>query len=579
MMFKVKRKPLLGAVLVLTSIGVTTSCIDNSYDLDKDIDMTINVGGEYLAFPIGSTEKITMDKIIEINDGDDLQVVNGEYHLLKYDDIDKTTTTVKLVDVDKSTNSISSISVINENEFPTNADYTAENVKSSGFIDTEATGIDPAVIEIGSLTATGDVNLTIKFKLNGELIYDEATIKTMEIEFPKFLQFKEQLTDNKYIISNKKIDKNNGLEVVLHVTGFTFGAKYGEGKKVDAATNTFSLHEAVNVKTTVEVTGIDLSHKASLSITPQVILDKMTVNSMYGTVKPDMNVEPTEVELSNLPDFLQDDDVKLDITNPIFSFKANNPLNTDIELDGIMTGYKDGKVTKSVKIGSGNGGNSIILKPSGQDKQTISLTRIATTLDGATNVVVPNLNDIIETIPDRISVKLNPAVKSDNYYTVGLGQDYILDSEYDIDVPLSFGSGLQIVYKDSIDDLNSDLEDIDFKKAVIAITADNIIPLQLEIKDNNVIPKDLNGKKIDDIKVTVAGTIKESKDGKTVATSQLTITLEETKDGAIGNLEKLVFKVTAVPGQATNVQLRSDQWMQLKDMKLKVPNGIKIDLN
>lgn len=401
----------------------------------------------------------------------------------------------------------------------------------------------------------------------------------MEIEFPKFLQFKEQLTDNKYIISNKKIDKNNGLEVVLHVTGFTFGAKYGEGKKVDAATNTFSLHEAVNVKTTVEVTGIDLSHKASLSITPQVILDKMTVNSMYGTVKPDMNVEPTEVELSNLPDFLQDDDVKLDITNPIFSFKANNPLNTDIELDGIMTGYKDGKVTKSVKIGSGNGGNSIILKPSGQDKQTISLTRIATTLDGATNVVVPNLNDIIETIPDRISVKLNPAVKSDNYYTVGLGQDYILDSEYDIDVPLSFGSGLQIVYKDSIDDLNSDLEDIDFKKAVIAITADNIIPLQLEIKDNNVIPKDLNGKKIDDIKVTVAGTIKESKDGKTVATSQLTITLEETKDGAIGNLEKLVFKVTAVPGQATNVQLRSDQWMQLKDMKLKVPNGIKIDLN
>lgn len=258
---------------------------------------------------------------------------------------------------------------------------------------------------------------------------------------------------------------------------------------------------------------------------------------MCGTVKPDMNVEPTEVELSNLPDFLQDDDVKLDITNPIFSFKANNPLNTDIELDGIMTGYKDGKVTKSVKIGSGNGGNQIILKPSGQDKQTISLTRIKTTLDGAANVVVPNLNDIIETIPDRISVKLNPAVKSDNYYTVGLGQDYILDSEYDIDVPLSFGSGLQIVYKDSIDDLNSDLEDIDFKKAVIAITADNIIPLQLEIKDNNVIPKDLNGKKINDIKVTVAGTIKESKEGKTVATSQLTITLEETKDGAIGNLE------------------------------------------
>ena len=38
-----------------------------------------------------------------------------------------------------------------------------------------------------------------------------------------------------------------------------------------------------------------------------------------------MDVKPTEVELTNLPDFLQDEEVKLDITNPVFSFKANNP--------------------------------------------------------------------------------------------------------------------------------------------------------------------------------------------------------------------------------------------------------------
>lgn len=70
-MLNTKRKPLIGVVLLLTSLGVTTSCIDNSYDLKKDIDMTINVGGEHLAIPVGYTEKITLDKIIEIDEGDE----------------------------------------------------------------------------------------------------------------------------------------------------------------------------------------------------------------------------------------------------------------------------------------------------------------------------------------------------------------------------------------------------------------------------------------------------------------------------------------------------------------------------
>ena len=585
MMLNTRRKPLIGAVILLTSLGVTTSCIDNSYDLDKDIDMTISVGGEHLAFPVGNTEKITLDKIIEVNAGDDLQVLeNGEYHLLKQDDIDQTTTTVEVVEVKGSTNEISEIGVVNESSFPTTANIETDEIRSTGTIDTKATGIDKAVIEIGGLTAKTNTNLDIQFLLSGELAYNTATIKKMVITFPAFLQFKEGqdgLKGNTYTIENRQIDKSNGLTIQLHVTGYLFGTKSGEGKTVieENGDRIISIeNEEIEVKTVVEVKGIDLNKQASLSINPTAILAPMAVAEVSGTIKPEMNVDPTEVELSNLPDFLQDDDVKLDITNPIFSFNANNPLNTDIEMDGVMTGYKNGKVTKSVKIGSGNGGNPIILKPSGQEKQTISLTRISTTIAGATTVVVPNLNDLIETIPDRIKVELEPSVKTNDYYTVGLGKSYILDSEYNIDIPLNFGEHLTIVYKDSIDDLNSDLEDIDFKKAVIAITADNTIPLQLEIKPDNVTPKDLNGNKIADIKVTVAGTIAES-DGKAVSTSQLTITLEETKEGAVSKLEELVFKVTAVPGQATNVQLRSDQWMQLKDMKLKVPNGIKIDLN
>lgn len=585
-MLNTKRRPFIATALLLTSLGVTTSCIDNSYDLNKDIDMTVNVGGEHLAIPVGYTEQITLDKIIELDEGDDLQLVNGEYHLLKSDKIDETNTSVKMVTVNESSNPINSINVLNNVDYFQPGDVTVEDIESEGSVNTEAHGIDEAVIEIGSLTANTPAKLTLSFEINktSSISYSDVTIDKMTITFPDFIKFEEGqsgLNGQVLTISNETLHSPTYTKY-LNISKYVFGEKYGDGNKVKEE-NGDRIIKIENQKITVktDVTVHQAQGTGSLSITPTAILAAMTVSEVNGTIKPDMDVKPTEVELTNLPDFLQDEEVKLDITNPVFSFKANNPLNEEIEMDGIMTGYKNGKVTKTVKIGSGNGGVPIKLKPSGNKQQTISIVRNEKTVveTGATKVIVPNLNDIIETIPDRISVELKPAVKTDDYYTVNLGQDYVLNSEYNIDIPLSFGSGLKIVYEETIDDFDLDLEDVDIKKAIISITADNTIPLKMEIKNENVSALDVNGNKITDINVTVEGTITESKDGKSIATSQLNINLVSTKEGAISKLDGLFFKVTAVPGQATDVQLLSSQWMQLKDMKLKIPNGIKVDLN
>ena len=586
MMLNTKRRPFIATALLLTSLGVTTSCIDNSYDLNKDIDMTVNVGGEHLAIPVGYTEQITLDKIIELDEGDDLQLVNGEYHLLKSDKIDETNTSVKMVTVNESSNPINSINVLNNVDYSQPGDVTVEDIESEGSVNTEAHGIDEAVIEIGSLTANTPAKLTLSFEINktNSISYSDVTIDKMTITFPDFIKFEEGqsgLNGQVLTISNETLSSST-YTIDLYISKYVFGEKYGDGNKVKEE-NGDRIIKIENQKITVktDVTVHQAQGTGSLSITPTAILAAMTVSEVNGTIKPDMDVKPTEVELTNLPDFLQDEEVKLDITNPVFSFKANNPLNEEIEMDGIMTGYKNGKVTKTVKIGSGNGGVPIKLKPSGNKQQTISIVRNGKTVveTGATKVIVPNLNDIIETIPDRISVELKPAVKTDDYYTVNLGQDYVLNSEYNIDIPLSFGSGLKIVYEETIDDFDLDLEDVDIKKAIISITADNTIPLKMEIKNENVSALDVNGNKITDINVTVEGTITESKDGKSIATSQLNINLVSTKEGAISKLDGLFFKVTAIPGQATDVQLLSSQWMQLKDMKLKIPNGIKVDLN
>ena len=585
MMLNTKKRPLMAAALLLTSFGITTSCIDNSYDLNKDIDMTISAGGEHLAIPVGYTEKITLDKIIELDEGDDLQIVDGEYHLLKKDNIDETNTSVKLVTVNESSNPIEPIRIISGNHDSDVYDILISNAESEGFINAEAHGVDKAVIEIGSLAADMPTTLTLKLKLSGEISTSLVKVGTMTITFPNFIQFEKEngLNGQTLTMTDVQIEPYSGFTKELKINKYVFGKEYGEGNRVDEE-NGDRILKIENQEIKIEMQGINVttpSGNGSLNITPTITLAEMAVSEVYGTIQPDIDVKPTEVELNNLPDFLQDDEIRLDITNPVFSFNANNPLNTDVEMDGVLTGYKDGKVTKIVKIGSGNGGASITLKPSGDKQQTISIVRDEQTVveANATKVVVPNLNDIIETIPDHINVELKPVVKTEQYYTVNLGQDYTLNSAYDIDIPLSFGSNLKIVYEETLDNFDLDLEDVDIKKAVLSINAVNTIPLAMEIKNDNVSALDANGNVIKDIDVTVEGTITESKDGKTEVSSALNVNLNETAEGAISKLDGLKLKITAVPGQATDVQLLSTQWMQLKDMKLKIPNGIKVDLN
>lgn len=582
-MLNTKKRPLMAAALLLTSLGITTSCIDSSYDLNKDIDMTISAGGEHLAIPVGYTEKITLDKIIELDEGDDLQIVDGEYHLLKKDNIDETNTSVGTVTVAESKNIIDAIPLIYSVSTP-GANIIIPDKQSEGKINAEARGVDKAVIEIGSLAADMPTTLTLKFELGGGISIERVDIKTMTITFPDFIQFENEngLNGQTLTMTNVQIEPS-GFTKELKINKYAFGNTYGEGNRVEEE-NGDRILKIENQKITIEMQDIYANNPQgsdSLSITPTVTLSEMAVSEVYGTIQPDIDVKPTEVELNNLPDFLQDDEIRLDITNPVFSFNANNPLNTDVEMDGVLTGYKDGKVTKTVKIGSGNGGASITLKPSGDKQQTISIVRDEKTVveANATKVVVPNLNDIIETIPDRINVELKPAVKTEQYYTVNLGQDYTLNSAYDIDIPLSFGSNLKIVYEETLENFDLDLEDVDIEKAVLSINAVNTIPLAMEIKNENVSALDANGNVIKDIDVTVEGTITESKDGKTEVSSTLNVNLNETAEGAISKLDGLKLKITAVPGQATDVQLLSTQWMQLKDMKLKIPNGIKVDLN
>ena len=581
-MCKVKKMyPLWG--LLLSFPLWTVSCVDNKYDLDKDIDMTINVGGEHLTIPAGSSDTAYLSKIIEVEEGDILQpdAATRVYHLTKRDDIDVDPTTVKEVTI-SSANTDLKQELVGSGDGGSGSKTTELDVKNN--LRAEASDIDEALIELGALGAKTPTSLTLAFEFlnTGNLTFGSVTAKNLEIQLPDFLMFEKGEVEegNKLILNNEEL-KN--AQKVLHVIGYQFGGKAGEGEIPDK-NRTITINGLVTMQGQVVTSGINGS--GSLTMTLDVTLEEMTANSVTGVIQPEIKAETTNIELNDLPDFLKDEETRMDITNPVILLRAENQLETPVEVDAVLTPMKgnaqiDGK---EVKVGSGYGKTPVVLA---SGKNVIALSRTGEcTIEGVTsNVKVEDINDLLETIPDDIEVDLQPVVRNEGYYTAELGRAYEMPSSYEVDVPLSFEQNLNIVYNDSVQDLNKDLNDLDkviLKKANVLLTVDNAIPLKLQLKPENVLIKDVYGNELTAVKKTIEEDkqyVTESTDGEKPVTSELVLNLTSEDTAFLSKIDRICFKLTAVPGSATGVPLKDTQWLKVISIKLSVPGGVNVDLN
>ena len=579
-MCKVKKMYPLWGVLLSFPLW-TVSCVDNKYDLDKDIDMTVNVGGEYLTIPAGSSDTTFLSKIIEVEEGDMLQpdVTTHVYHLTKKDDISVEPTVVAQVTINGAETSLekglAEFSIGDEVEETVDVELDESNS-----LEAVADDIDEALKELGALEAQTPATMTVTFGFDGGLKFDEVKAKNLKVKFPDFLVFeKGEVEEGNTLTLNETLSTTPRK---LNVIGYRFGDKPGEG--IPVVDGNISIKKEVFMQGVVQV--VNASGSGELKMTMYVTLDEMTVNSVTGVIQPNIEAETTKIELNDLPDFLKDEDTRLDITNPVILLKADNPLETDVEIDAVLTPKKNNVNIEGheVKIGTGYGQNKVALIPG---TNIIALSRTGEcSIEGVTeNIKVEDINNLLETIPDDIDVNLQPIVRNENYYNAELGKEYDLPASYEVDVPLSFEQGLNIVYNDSVQDLNKDLNDLDkvsLKNAKIMLSVDNAIPLKLQLKAENVQIKDVYGNELTAVKKTMEEDkqyVTESTDGEKPATSELVLSLTSDDTAFLSKIDRICFKITAVPGSATGVPLKDTQWLKVTSVKLSVPGGVNVDLN
>ena len=307
---------------------------------------------------------------------------------------------------------------------------------------------------------------------------------------------------------------------------------------------------------------------------------QIVVTHVEGRLNPDIEEQTSTVNIGNdVPDFLDDDRVKILLNNPTIALTVANNINIRGIVSGQLTAtYKDGS-KKVMALKKTQQGNDIRINEhtGAVTEKTVSkivICRKAGNEAGVQYVVKDGTgakeageteNDIakiLERIPESLFFKFNTT--SDLSYTAkidlcnpqepwsGHGRSYELQPSYDFVAALNMDEGSTIVYNDTISDWNKEISDNDIDlvtgtKVEANAKIINRTPMKLYLEP---VAIDKNKKVMSNVKVTVTT---EHQDAKgffvpsaigTDDTNSITVTATA-DEGALKNLDGMIFHVIA----------------------------------
>ena len=551
--------PLL-ACLLLSPLAFT-SCTDDHYDLNE-VDSTIGVGSDGLRLPTSSTDEIQLSDVLELNESDVVKIQeNGDY-MFEQDGGDVTPARPKIDIIQISKQSTTSEALVIPKNLITgiNAMGKKTGVRKADNIGLEETvnkfdfsGNKPA--EVLSLkTVSVDANIKLAVSFSSALKSCVTKIAKLSLNMPSYMSFTASTTSGDLSVNGNKITLANistANEITLNIDINALDFKSGNNGTLAIEGGKIKMDGTVVMGVEISPSDINLSGLTSgdLSITSQIQFPDFKVTGAQGRFSPTIDLGNLgEATINNVPDFLKDGNVVVDLANPQIWLTTNSDLTLDGYVDGVIKAYKKGQVIASVNV------NGINIQANATSK--ICICRNASLVDGSmfTQVIeVPTLSTLIRTIPDKLVFEADARADSQNEYAITFGRQYNITPSYTIKAPIAFAEDARIVYNDSIEDMNKDLKDLDFAEGTyinVDANVENKVPAHLTVSAYAV---DVNGKRMNDVSIVVSDVVAGSPDGTTPVVTPLNVKVQQNKPGVLKNVDKLMFTIEGSAKENGNI--------------------------
>lgn len=601
----------IGALCTGTAM-LTTGCVSDDYDLDS-VDLTMGLGSDGLKLKMGNTEKILLGDILDLDESVKLDA-NNLYYLVEEGTtnfnihVNEVSASFKESTIETSER-VLDYNIAKEqlgdvvNQLPPNASLPVAagiffNGEAKGYADVDVTVDVPEEVSYISTADVKDMKVSLQMHtdLSPNVKFGIDKVENFSITIPSILQVREGSWPAGWTMKDNVLTHQGALTipqdgVICSIVADKVDTKgYGapkDGKLVFGkdANGRSVLQAGIQGKVYFKSTGafnLGTSDYADIYLTLSLgNSSKIDIEQVTGKFSPEINptVDPIDIA-SSLPDFLNDDAVKIGAANPTLKFTADlTSIPVGLNLSGELTSVKKGAQGFTKKVGlpvtqvEDKQHNTVYYYQSGKPYDPEYPTLPA----GAVTAKANNLSSLIEKLPDEIRVDLTGGKLSvqDKEYTIQLGHDYQASADYKVYVPFQFDKGLTIVYNDSTDSMSEDLEDYQAEGLMLKATAQNTIPLDLVATitaydvDGNVVP----GINFSEIKVPAG-------DGTNVNEAQVEISATLDEPSLLQKMDRLKFSVKAandVNGQVH--ELCSTQYLRFADVRLYLTGKVIGDFN
>ena len=594
----------LFVALTLTLPATFNSCVNEDYDLTKDIDKTICIDGEISA-PIGNSETIFVTDLLNL-DGDESDVlfldINDNYVLTFMGNRTEASFTVPsfIFSGDIMTNGghlglIKRSDIMEElspglsgTGLPVPKGLT---VKRTFDASTTPLEIDEDIPE--EVTDVKDIHGNAVAKVTFLANAGKATLSGLTVDFPDYLIFAG--------ISKGQIDcdfdkESNTLrfgqvevgrvmsEVSLDITGIDL-------TKIPAGQGFIRDRHKILLNDNITLTGFEVSLLTDdlgntfgdipeeVHIDTGVKINTLDIKDVTVKVDPKVAITPQAINVGKLPDFVNGDRAVLDLYDPQIMLFLGNDSPLTMSLNADLESYK-GASRNTVHIGDNGGATDKITVKSGMTS-SIYLSRTGESApSGYQNVKVSNLSDIVKNVPERISIANIDVKADDEFVTVQTDKSYNFYCSYSIIAPLAFGKDMRIDYCSDYDGWNEifNSEDVDYEinSAVVTFDCVNTIPFGIEMtaaaidKEDNVIPE---------ITVTIEGNVSSGSVDKPSKT-QMTLNLKTSSGDDMRRLDgiRMNNRISGADNDHSGVCLNKRQSIKLENMKIKIKGAINTEL-
>lgn len=585
---------LLPSALLVAGFLTLTGCTNNDYDLNN-VDATMGFGSESLVIPNSSTKDIPLKDVLDLKEGGCVVTDAAGNYLFQ----------LAGGDVEAAYPNISPIILDVTNVF--DGDISLSNAASTGAKARRAPGsslhlASPKVMMFeyhGNDKAVKSLN-EAKINENGTEISIRldfsnistavSNIESATLTLPAYLSISQVNgnsngvpTHNGSKVTITNISTARPLELSLKTQKLDFTNNQNDHGRLSINNGAIDLAGYFSIAMQCNVTGAmpdNPTIKAKIGVADRTI----TMNSATGIFDPKINLNSLgEVDVTGLPDFLDDDDVVADLDNPQILLTVNNNMDVAATVSATVISTKEGRELARVTLPEMSVAKNGLSKICICRQKTNELTQQY----GEANVyAVSNLSTLINRIPDHIKIVDVNAHAKPEVATIVFGKEYQVKPSYKVNAPLAFGENANIVYEDSFTGWNDDIDELDLAEGTyIEVTAnvENKVPAYLTVK---AYPVDAQGNKIEDkLLIEIPDEVAASTDGTTAVTTPITMKITPKVKNSLKQLDGLVFRLegsakSANGNKVTGISLNErEHTLKLNDIKVKIVGKIIGDFN